>query len=352
MQGGVGVILGTFGARLGLDTNQYSRGILRADALNQVFGQGVTAFMANPLLGAANALQAVGRGLVNHTARLAESAEETERLGQRTGATAELIQALGGRAEQAGVGFAVIEQGIRTAVRRLGEARQESAEAQKVFDQLGIDPEKIRSTDELIERIVEGLNRYTNEGERAAIAARILGDEAGTKFQNVVGGGRDALAALVAEQKALGQVLDAGTISSLAAFNTQIGKTQQLTSGLINVGLGNFLAGFIDETGLAKVNIDELGRSLVDTIGPAARELGQTFGQIAEDIAEIADAAERIDDFGRNAEGYAKAIEAISANTGAAVIGAAGPFLDATPSGSLAAQGERAFQRLQRRLGQ
>lgn len=296
MIGGAGIMLGGFRVSLGLDTDDYAAGIINADSMNRVFGEGVSAFIANPLLGATSMLQSAGKALIGHSARVLESAEAHERLAQRLDVSVELLQALQGRAEQAGFGMQIAEQGLKTLVQRLGEARQGMPEAVRAFEQLGIQVDSIGNTDEALAAVLDAMAQMPTQAQAAAVGAKLFGEEAGTKLANTVGGGTEAIRRMIAEQRALGQVLDGSTVSSLAGFNTTLGKTQQLLGGTRDVLLANFLAGFIDEVDGGNVALEDLGVTIQEKFIPAARELGEMVGEIVGNLDELIDRVETVVD--------------------------------------------------------
>jgi len=321
MLGGAGATVGSFRVKLGLDINDYARGIIQADSFNAVFGEGVTRFLTNPLLGSISALQGVGRALVAKSAAILADAEATQRLADSTGASAELLQALRGRLEQAGYAAEIGAQSINKLNRFLGEARGGNEQAAKLFGDIGVSLEGIGSTDEAVARVLDAISLLPDPAQRAAAAGKLLGEEAGGKLVNAVGGGADAIRQMIEEQRSLGQVISGRTVASLADLNTTLGKTQQALEGVQTVAVAEFMAGFAASSGIAKTNIEGISGSIVNEIAPAARELGATIGHLVDALGGIdrliRGIADYIDNFAEGVEAIGDVVDAVgNAGTG------------------------------------
>ena len=320
-----GSVIGAFSVRLGLDSNDYAAGILAAQGLNEVFGSSVATFMANPLLGVINIAKNLGASLISTSGRLLETAEEVERLGDRVGATTDLVQALAARMEEAGFGSDKAELGLRTLNRRLGEARNGLPEAAKLFEQLGISVEEVGNTDEALSLVLEAIDALSSSAEKAAFAARLLGDEAGTKLVNAVGGGTQALEEMIAQKRALGQVIDGDVVASLARANTRLAEMEQGLGGVRDVVLSNFLAGFFDEFDDGEANIDNITDKVINLLGPAAKQLGEDAAGLVPALRDISLELENIVNKLGELEGFAE--NPIGATGRAAAQGALGDRL-------------------------
>ncbi|HCT46159.1 MAG TPA: hypothetical protein DF699_13200, partial [Phycisphaerales bacterium] len=80
----VGQTLGNFQARLGLDSKDYAKGMINAEAASRVFGNSFTAFVSNPLLGSIEIFKNVGQAAISGSVEILGYAESIERLSQQT----------------------------------------------------------------------------------------------------------------------------------------------------------------------------------------------------------------------------------------------------------------------------
>lgn len=297
---GAGTILGTFTARLGLDTSEYARGIINAETMNRVFGQSFAAFVASPLLGSLGLIQKVGSGLLNmgrsfvkYSGDVLGAAEATQRLAERTGATAELVQALERRLDLAG--FA--SDRARQALTKLN---QQAGAGNKVFEALGVDPSRFNSIDQLLGAVLDRLTSIEDQSLRTALAMQLFGEEAGPELMNAVGGGTRELARMVEEAQRLGLVLSGQTVRSLADLNTSIGQNQQAWEGLKLSVTAAFLEGIAGRSGEVSGNVTDITVGLRTELIPVARELGDQLSRVLDLITKILDKADRIEGAGNN----------------------------------------------------
>ncbi|MEN0021395.1 MAG: hypothetical protein AAF747_10990 [Planctomycetota bacterium] len=305
MTAGAMNILGSFGARLGLDTTDYTRGILNANGLNQIFGQNVATFIANPLLGTASILTDLAGNVVNAASsfisasvstgqEVLANAERIQRLSDQTGIAVEVIQALEQRMDvAAGAGDRVGEAMVAFA-RRVDRARRSTGAAAASVRQFGIDLGQTGDSTESLRLVLDYLNSVEDPARRAAIASDLFGDRVGPKLVDAVGGGRDAMARMVEEATALGRVLDRQSTEQLAHFNTTLGVTQQAMEGLFPFLVAQFLVGFTSQFETSEQSVVRSSAAITEKLGPAARNLGDAAGSIAGDTERIADAIERI----------------------------------------------------------
>ncbi|MCL4221048.1 MAG: hypothetical protein KJZ65_06735 [Phycisphaerales bacterium] len=284
---GAGFVLGTFSARLGLDTSQYSAGIINADTMNRVFGQSFSAFVANPLLGSIDLIKKVGAGFLDLSNTILGNAEAVQRLSQQTGASVEVIQALEKRLDIAG--FAA--ERARQALIKLN---QQAGMGSKVFEQLGIDPAQARSIDSLLGQVLDGLTAVEDQTTRTALAMQLFGEEAGPQLLNAVGGGSEALRAMIAEYRDLGLVINQSGIQTLANFNTTIGYSKQAIDGLKQTAVAGFLKGFAGEFDTGTGSIREFTGELTQRLGPAAENFGTKLGSAVGNLDEVIDKIDRL----------------------------------------------------------
>jgi len=286
--------VGAISATLGINTNEYSRGILNANALNEAFGSSFVNFVTNPIAGGIALLKDLGGAFISRAQGILETAEKYERLAQVTGFNVELLQALSAKFEQAGFSAEAARSGLSNFAKKLGEASLKGGEAAKVFENLGVTLTGNDGVEETFLRTVEAMSKMESRADRLSAAADLFTRFAGAQFLSVLDGGAESVDRVVKEMTSLGQVLGGETNGTIADLNTEIGRLLQLMDGVVNVGVAAFIKELLVSIGLLNTDIVATGDSLISEIIPAAERLGQTTGQLVGDLSSIADTVERI----------------------------------------------------------
>lgn len=283
---GASTILGSFAARLGIDTNDYARGVLQAQAVTTVFGQTFANFITNPLLGSIDLFKKVAAGFAGIATDVLGTAESLQRMSQTTGASTAMIQALRGKMDEASGSGDKLGQALNVLNRQLQTARESGGPLADLFGRLGVDLERLGSTDDSIERILEGINRLPSEAERTRAAMLAFGEEAGPKLVNAVGGGRDALIEIRKAASDLGRVWKSDWIDPLAQGNTDMGNARQALVDLQRVMVAGFLAGFLKEFGSGEDAIRTFASRLQQELIPTLEETGRNLAEITGNAAD------------------------------------------------------------------
>ena len=224
-------MVGSIQAKLQLDSGGYTRGMLNAQSMNAVFGQSVTNFINNPLLGTIGIFKSAVTGIARYSVELVALAEHHQRLANQTGVSTDVTQAMTREFELAGRATTQAEQALRTFNTRLAQARDVGGPAADVFAQLGVNVGNMRSTDAVLRDTVDSLLAYENVAASAAVAAQLFGEEAGGAVVETVasGGGLDEM---IAKYKDFGLVMDRSVINRMAELNTRSGEAKLAIEGL------------------------------------------------------------------------------------------------------------------------
>lgn len=281
--------LGSISARLQLDSDGYTRGMLNAQSMNAFFGQSVTNFINNPILGTINLFKNAAKAVVSWSADLLSAAEAAQRLSVQTGLSTSTVQALRAEFELAGRPVTQAEQAMRTFNTRLAQARELGGPVADVFTRIGVSIDPLQNTDEVFGRVARALSEYGTVAESAAIAAQLFGEEAGGAVAETLatGGGIDAI---VQKMQAFGRVTDEQGIDKMAALNTQMGLLGQGLSGLRQSLTTDFLSvlfeGFED---FDDEQMQEFIRTLRDDLKPTVEGAAEAIRAIAEAIRFLQD---------------------------------------------------------------
>jgi hypothetical protein len=291
---GAATILGSFAARLGIDTNEYAQGVLQAQAITATFGQSFATFITNPLLGSIDVFKKVAAGAVSMATEVLGDAEAIQRLSQQTGASIELLQALETRMNVAGFSGEQAGKGLLVLAKNMEEARQNGGPLKDMFERLGVSLEPGGDIDLGLAQLLDGLRDIPNEGTRSAIAMRLLGEEAGPRMVNAVGGGSEALRQMIDEGRKLGQVFGDETVNTLADFNTTVGYGALAIEGLKRQLVGEFIAGFAEQFDTGTGSIIRFSGDIQGKLIPVARQLGEQLGGVVGNLDQVLERLEKI----------------------------------------------------------
>lgn len=288
--------VGSIMARLQLDSSGYTRGILNAQSMNSVFGNSVTQFINNPLLGTIGIFKSLAVSMKNWIVDTAGAAESVQRLSNQTGISTQTIQALRAEFELAGRPIQQADQALRALAIRLGQAREQGGPLADTFAKLGVSIDAMQNTDDVFNRSVEALGAFGTVAEGAAMSAQIFGEEAGPALLETVrgGGGLDEITAKMTD---FGRVMAGDDLERMATFNTRLGEMNQIMQGLQQTVATSFIKGFVGDAGLDPDDLRDVATAIKDEVGPAIENLGKTIRQIIDDL-------ERIRDFSTNPVSY------------------------------------------------
>lgn len=291
-------MIGSFFARLGINTDDYASGILTAQGATRVFGETFSTFLANPLLGSIELFKRVGGAAVGLANDLLAQAEANDRLAQTTGFSTETLQAMERALLRAGYSGEVAQQAIKKYVAVLGEAKSGGGPLVPILEQLNIQISSLGDGERDFRRIIDAIDRFEDPAIRAALAAKVFGEEAGAKLLSAIGGGSAALDEQVRLYKQLGLVVDGQTTAAMAKLNTTSGQVQDAWEGLKRSAIVSFMQGFTDEAELSDATIAEMAETIRNDLSPAIRQAGEDLAGFLKLIQDIRDEEKGLADAG------------------------------------------------------
>ena len=171
-------------------------------------------------------------GLASSTASLGdEVAKQSKALGINAGAYQELRYA----AERSGVPVETFNSSMVAFTKRLGEAAQGTGAAKDALDQMGLSAQDLISMepDAAMGAIAERFREIKTPAERAAAAADLFSRQ-GVRMSNLLGEGREGIAALREEGRDIGFVLDETALADAETFQDRLLDTKLTIMGLKN----------------------------------------------------------------------------------------------------------------------
>lgn len=274
--------IGALFATLSMDTGNYTRGILSAQALNQAFGQSFAQFIANPIAGGINLAKQFARSAFNAAKETTGWGESMERLGQRTGVTLATLQALEAAAKSAGLGGTAAGLGMEFFANKLGEVKVNGAAAQELFSRIGVDLSGVANTEDALRLALDAIAALPTEAERAAAAADLFGRAAGPALVNAIGGGSDALDDLIARYQKMGLVLSNETIVMLSQTGDVLDEITRAIEGLKRTAVAEFFRGLGVDGANAAESVADIANSIRQEMVPALREAGEASRTITD----------------------------------------------------------------------
>ncbi|MFA5551608.1 MAG: hypothetical protein WDA03_08325 [Trueperaceae bacterium] len=168
--------------------------------------------------------------LFKATERAAEYARELENATFRTGLTVEGLQELQHAARSTGVPMELLSTTMQRLQRRAADANGGNKGLKDSFDALGVSLTdtngEMRSTEDLLGQVADGLNRVENNADRLALAFKIFDTEGG-RLLPLLSLGSDGIRELREEARELGLVISGDTILSLSEFHAEVETLKQ-----------------------------------------------------------------------------------------------------------------------------
>jgi hypothetical protein len=184
-------------------------------------------------IAAGAAVVVTGLGALVHS--VATGADELGKMAAQLGVTSDWLSQMAFAADRAGIKQRELTIALQRMGRRAGEAAGGAGEAMGAFNELGIvlktSSGRLRSIDELLPDIADGLAKVTDQNDRLRLAQKIF-DSEGVKMIRVLQGGADAMAALRLEADLTGRTLSDTDTKAAAKFNDQITNLTSTFEGL------------------------------------------------------------------------------------------------------------------------
>jgi len=154
-------------------------------------------------------------------------ADRLDKMAISTGVSVERLQSLRFAADQTGAGADFVSQGLERLNRRLGEFVNTGAgPAKDALEQLGIAQDiatgQIEAGEPALDAILARLDGVEGNAEKAAVAAKLFGDEAGPRMVRMLSQGKDGVAALEQQFIDMGVTVDQDTIKKLVAVRDEL----------------------------------------------------------------------------------------------------------------------------------
>ena len=223
---------------------------------------------------------ALGTALVSMTGRIAEGADEIDKMSIRTGISRENLQGLRFVTDQVGVSFQSLQSSTAIFTNNLRSAQAGTGEATEAFQALGISMEdasgNIRPINELYMESIRGLADMEDVTQRNINASRLFGRQF-IELIPLLDAGEEGIDELMKMAEDLGLVMSDEGVASLVQYKDAMsGVTMSLGAAWREIAI-NF----------APIMKDTLIPIIQNTVIPMMRELAGRIGKLLERFGEL-----------------------------------------------------------------
>lgn len=280
--------LGSIRAFLGLDSSDYTKGILDAQVANEVFGQGVVNFVNNPLLGTIQLFKGLASSTIAAVRETAFLNQEYLRTSERLGVSTRTISGLQMAYRDVGLQSAEFEKQLTKLAIKVDEAAQGNETSANLFRRLGVSVTdasgNMRSLDDILRQVSDGMTRLGSQQEKASIGNLLFG-ESFVKVLSILGEGRRSIEDTIEKASRYGQVVEDDAARASNELASALGDLGFAVDGAKKRLATGFIKSFVGEFAGSQAAVDGLADSL-KKIEPAATAAGAAFGRWSRDTVE------------------------------------------------------------------
>lgn len=283
--------LGSIRTTMGLDESNFVRGMINAQGAAQIFGQSVTTFVNNPLLGTIGLVKSVGTSIFTAVKEQAFANQELLRSAQRIGTTVELLSALRGSYKGWGQDAEAVQRQLTKLNQQIGESIAGNVAAKANFDALNVslrdNAGNARSFNDVFFDVVEGLGNLENHSRRVAIAQKLFGEDVSNTI-DIIGRGRGVLRDFISESEKLGEVFSEEDVRKSDQMANAFDALERAIAGIKSQLAQGVISGFIGEE-FDSSKIADVSKTLKDELLPVAKDLGAALRDIYDSLKKIKD---------------------------------------------------------------
>lgn len=225
--------------------------------------------------------------IVSQVKAVADLQDQFGKLAQQTGIGVQSLTELNYAAKLSDVSTEELSTGVTRLTSKMADVAQGSKEATAVFDSLGVKVKNndgtLRSSEVVLKDIAQRFSEFEDGSTKTAYAVEIFG-RAGAKLIPLLNSGRDGLAEMAEEARALGVVFDEKAAKAAEQFNDNLTRLGEAAQGLKIELLQGLIPPLTDLT-QRFLDARAAGVDFIDALDIAANIRG--FGTLDEKIAEV-----------------------------------------------------------------
>lgn len=219
--------LGSLVVTLGLDAAQFTAGLSKSEFEAKKWRDSLVNVASEAGVLLAGAAAAAGTALVALTKNAIDSADELNKLSQKTGITTESLSALTYAAELSDVTTQDFASSMAKLAKSMNEATSGTGDQAEAFKALGISLKdsqgNLRGTDEVLIDIAERFSGYADGVEKVALAQAIFG-KSGAALIPLLNQGAEGFAKAREEAQQFGIIVSGSTAAAAEEFNDTLTK--------------------------------------------------------------------------------------------------------------------------------
>ncbi len=225
--------------------------------------------------------------IVSQVKAVVDLQDQFGKLAQQTGIGVQSLTELNYAAKLSDVSTEELSTGVTRLTSKMADVAQGSKEATAVFDSLGVKVKNndgtLRSSEDVLKDIAQRFSEFEDGSTKTAYAVEIFG-RAGAKLIPLLNSGRDGLAEMAEEARALGVVFDEKAAKAAEQFNDNLTRLGQAAQGL-KIELLQGLIPPLTELTQRFLDARAAGIGFIDALDIAANIKG--FGTLDEKIADV-----------------------------------------------------------------
>lgn len=253
----------------------------------------------------------------------------------KIGTTTEALSALRYAADITGVATTTMDMALQRFTRRTAEAAKGTGEAKGAIRELGINAQELNRMplDQRMLALADAFSGVKSESDRLRLAFKLF-DSEGAALVNTLSLGREGLAELLGEAKALGVVMSSDAARGVEKTADEITKLKAIAQGMrdqfvaalapaIGYVVAHFTA-FFKKISEEKGGVEQFAKNMaisfleatvavVKSLDTLVTKVGQSFQYMREKVSEFKTMARKkdIEDFAKRIEIGRKALQAL-----------------------------------------
>jgi len=253
----------------------------------------------------------------------------------KIGTTTEALSALRYAADVTGIATTTMDMALQRFTRRTAEAAKGTGEAKGAIRELGINAKELNRMplDQRMLVLADAFSGVKSESDRLRLAFKLF-DSEGAALVNTLGLGREGLAELLGEAKALGAVMSSDAARGVEKTADEITKLKAIAQGMrdqfvaalapaIGYVVAHFTA-FFKKISEEKGGVEQFAKDMaisflkatvavVKSLDTLVTKVGQSFQYMREKVSEFKTMARKkdIEDFAKRIEIGRKALQSL-----------------------------------------
>lgn len=169
---------------------------------------------------------------------VAKTGDELHKMSERTGVSVEALSELRHAAELSGADVLKLQDGLKDLSKNMAEASRGAIAQSDAFDRIGVSVTNadgsLKSVEEILPEVADGLNGLTSDAERNATAMAIMG-ESGFALQPLLKAGSEGIREMREEAQKLGLTWSQTAAEDAAAYVDAQTRIKASLDGLKNI---------------------------------------------------------------------------------------------------------------------